>query len=336
MREDPSPYSELRRDLVSGEWVLIAPTRARRKEDSQSALHRTVSPKEHCPFENPQATGHGDPLLTFRSPRHPDTWFLQIIPNKYPGVTKGDICPVKEQHGPFSRMEGIGFHELLILHDHAMPIGDLISEEMDILLRALQDRYRVIAENPCADYISIFHNWGPEGGASLDHPHLQILSLPIVPPDIEDSLLGSKRYYKKYGSCVHCEIINWEQREQERIIFENEQAIVIAPYVSRTSYEVRIFPKVHQSYFEDATSRARLAIAEALRFTLAQIKKKLDDPDLNFFIHTAPVHNKELWQYYHWHIEVLPRMSHLAGLELGTGIDIVVVDPKDAAALLRL
>ncbi len=333
--QEEHPKSELRRDLVSGDWILLAKARANRYHDLLQKKQREIPPREGCPFENPQATTHGEPFLVYRKPEDHSDWLIQVVQNKYPAVNDVETFSDKRKVGLFDVQDGIGAHELLLFRNHEKPLADLHSGDIDLMLKAIQERYLDIGSRASTNYISMFHNWGSRAGASIYHPHLQIISLPIVPPDIEDSLQGSKRYFKRFGHCVHCAVVEWEQEEKNRIIFENDEAIVIAPFVSRVSYEVRIFPKKHSPYFEESTPTKRSAIADALYFSLSRIKEVLGDPDLNFFIHTAPVKNKDAWLHYHWHIEILPRMSFMAGLELGTGIDIVVVDPDEVAALLR-
>jgi len=157
--------------------------------------------------------------------------------------------------------------------------------------------------------------------------------MPILPADVHRSLEGAERYYGMYGKCVHCEMINWE-KEEKRVVFQNECFIVFAPFVPRVNFELRIYPKQHQPNFEKITEIERKYLAEALQKALYGLYKGLKNPDYNFFIHTAPCDEKS-HDYYHWHIEILPKTSTWAGLELGTGVEVITIKPEEVAEFLR-
>jgi UDPglucose--hexose-1-phosphate uridylyltransferase len=162
-----------------------------------------------------------------------------------------------------------------------------------------------------------------------------MISIPVIPPDVEHSLAGSTDYFRKNKKCVHCSMIDWEKFDRKRIIFENDDAIAFAPFVSKEPFEFRIFPKKHLPYFEDTPKKDLVSVAMALKASLAMLEKKMPGIDYNFFIHTAPVKNKAKYGHYHWHLEVQPKISTAGGFELGTGIEITVVDPEEAAAFIR-
>ncbi len=326
--------SELRQDLVSGDWIVIAPKRAKKAGQFLKKIKRIKQPIKGCPFENPQETGHGEPLLLYLEAGS-KKWLIQVVKNKFPAFTHQNIKALVFKNGPYSVLSGVGHHEVLIMRDHNKNIPHLDDKNVFLVFKAFQERYRSLAKDCCSAYISIFHNWGLRAGASIYHPHCQITSIPVIPPDIQHSFSGSLRYFKKNKECVHCAMIKWEKKNENRIIFENKEAIVFAPFVSREPFELRVFPKQHLPYFEDTSDDILRDIAEALKTALLKMEKHLKDPDYNFFIHTAPVLNKKSYSHYHWHIEILPKVSISAGFELGTGIEITVVDPDDAAKLLR-
>lgn len=232
-------------------------------------------------------------------------------------------------------MDGRGYHNIVITRDHNKNFSHLSSADALSLFMAFQQRYRSSLKDPCLAYILIFHNWGPKAGASVYHPHYQMIGIPVIPPDVGHSLDGSAAYFKKNKKCVHCAMIEWEKKNKRRIIFENKNAIAFAPFVSREPFEVRIFPKNHSSYFENASVRDLQSVVSLLQKSLLAMEKRLGDPDYNFFIHTAPLRNKKRYHHYHWHIEILPKILISAGFELGTGIEITVVDPDEAARILR-
>ena len=326
------PFSELRQDLVSGDWIVVAPKRRDRPQDFKDGVHRKRAPKKGCPFEDPRSIDHSEPILQVNDKKG---WALMIVENKYPAFSLRDTCSVIGRHGPYAVTDGIGHHDLLITRDHDKNFPKLSPAAAFQVFRAFQDRYLMLSHDSCISYVSIFHNWGPKAGASLYHPHYQIVAIPVVPPDFQHSVSGSRKYFAQHKKCVHCAMIDWERKEKKRIIFENAGAIAFAPFVSRGTFEVRIFPKRHLPYFEDTSLSDLSSVVEALQASLRMVTKALKDPDYNFFIHTAPVLGKKRHGNYHWHLEILPKVSVYAGFELGTGIEINAVDPDPAAKILR-
>jgi UDPglucose--hexose-1-phosphate uridylyltransferase len=324
--------SELRQDLVSGDWIVIAPRRAKKPEQFIKKEKRMRAPIKGCPFENPRKSGHANPIWIYPQG---ENWRVQIVPNKYPAFIHKPICPGAEKHGPYSVISGVGHHELVITRDHHRNFSHLNKKDANLVFKALQERYRLLIKDACSIYVSIFHNWGPKAGASIYHPHYQIISIPVIPPDIGHSLSGSRNYFGKFKKCVHCVMIDWERKNKRQIVYENKEAVAFTPFVSREPFELRIFPKKHLPYFEDTPPAVREAVVEALQKALSKIEKRLHDPDYNFFIHTSPILNKNRYRHYHWHIEIQPKISISAGFELGTGIEITVVDPDEAAKILK-
>ena len=324
----------MRQDLVTGDWILIAPGRANRPlEFFKNKAKRKPTPVFACPFENLDKSGHKTPLLLYGAK---NDWSTIVIPNKFPALAPAKKIGVWMKHGPYKKYPAIGRHELIITRDHDNNFLGLSVPRALEVFRAFRDRYLAyIQESRYIAYVSIFHNWGPSAGASIYHPHYQILAVPIVPPDVAHSLRGSREYFEKNGRCVHCDIIKHERRDKIRVIFENDHAIAFTPYVSRTPFEVRVFPKMHSPYFEESSSAVIECLVESLRATLKFFYKRLNDPDYNFFVHTAPILEKKGYSHYHWHLEIIPKISTPAGFELSTGIDINVVDPAAAAAFLR-
>jgi UDPglucose--hexose-1-phosphate uridylyltransferase len=327
-------YSELRQDLVSGDWIVIAPDRAKRPHQLITKVpKRKKTPLKECPFEDLQKSGNQEPILRYDDKR--GNWIIQIIENKYPAFIYKNINAQFRKIGPYSVVEGIGHHDLLITRDHYKNFAHLDKKVAFLVFQALRERYRMICQNSCINYVSIFHNWGPKAGASVFHPHYQIIAVPVVPPDVKYSLLGSISFFKKHKKCVHCVMIQYEKRMKNRIVYENKGAIVFAPFVSRKPFELRIFPKKHYSFFEETAERDLALVSQALQQALLKLERKLNDVDYNFFIHTAPIFDKRKYFSYHWHIEVYPQLSISAGFELSTGIEINVVDPDEAAQILN-
>ncbi len=333
--------SELRRDIVSGDWILIAPARGKRPDEYARKEQRKSAPISNCPLESYVAPKSGGQVVISAYPPS-DAWKVIVVPNKYPAVTsQHDIDPSAipqlskiNEMGPYSVKTGFGHHDLIITRDHDKAFPDLSAEDAAMVIGAFRDRYLRLLKHKNISYVGMFHNFGEKAGATLYHPHYQILAVSVVPPDVEHSLKGSAKYFREHNKCVHCVILNWEIKQKKRIIFENKWAVAFTPYFSRVPFEIRVFPKKHLSYFEDTSSEALLGITEVLQESLKKLKKALD-PDYNFFIHTAPIQQKQSYTHYHWHIEILPKISHYAGFELQTGMEINVVDPDEAAKFIR-
>jgi UDPglucose--hexose-1-phosphate uridylyltransferase len=323
--------SELRQDLVSGDWILIAPGRGKRPDQFVDKKKNKKTPKSACLFEFPEKVSGGTVISAHPSIEH---WRVQIVPNKYPVVAHDGIAAVFAKQGPYFIAPGVGHHDLVITKNHNKNFPKLNRSDANLLFQSFKDRYKVLAQDKYIAYVAIFHNWGHKAGASIYHPHYQMISIPVVPPDVEHSLKGSKDYFDKHNECVHCVEINWEMKERKRIIYENEHAVAFAPYVSRSPFEIRVFPKNHLSYFEDTGKEETDSVIEVLQKSLSLLEKSLNDPDYNFFIHTVPTRKKDDFTHYHWHIEIKPKISIPAGFELGTGIEINVVDPDEAAKFL--
>lgn len=326
--------SEFRQDIVSGDWILIAPRRARRGHSFIQRIKRVREPKKTCVFEDPEKYGN-KVIGTYLD--HGHDWRIKIIRNKFPAVAhshRNKKLFKETKKSIYSVFAGIGHHEIVITRDHDAGYENLDIEDASQVLQAFRDRYLEFIRDRNLSYVSIFHNSGLSAGASVYHPHYQIVAIPIIPPDVRHSLHGSHRYYEEHKRCVHCDMISLEQREKKRIIFENKSAVVFAPYVSRTPFEMRIFPKEHSPFFEETNPETMTDIAECLQVSINRMKKALAC-DYNFFVHTSPIANKSHYHHYHWHIELLPKLTHLAGFELNTGITVNTVDPDHAAKLLR-
>lgn len=338
MADAEHKYSELRQDIVSGEWVVIATGRARRPNEFISQAKPLKSSKKDCPFEaldeNRTLTVTEDGKL-FEGAADPEgEWFVEVIPNKFPAFSPRNYCPDIEPHGPYRRTDGVGFHEVVIMRPHDRSIAEMSVGEVGNIVRAYRQRFEALEREQCVEYISLIHNHGPLSGASIAHPHSQLIAIPVIPPDVMRSLAGSERYFLAKRECVHCVMIAHERSEQERIVFENDQFIAFAPFASHASFEIRIFPKRHSARFLAIAEDEIAPFAETLHASLAKLFHGLNDPSFNFFIHTSPTRAKGT-DHYHWHVEILPKTGIWGGFEFGTGIEISTIRPEDAADFLR-
>ncbi len=337
MESENKNISELRRDLVSGAWVAYASKRKLRPDVHKGGTPRVSDNTDDpatCPFcrENFDKQGQEADTLVYWDKK--GDWTIRVFPNKFPIFSPEAKHLDKHDVGPFEVMNGVGYHEVLIAADHRKNFPDLPLDKVRQVIDAYQERYLALMHKRDVKYISIFKNYGQSAGASIVHPHSQIVAMPIIDPDVARSLKGSEKFFRAHQQCVHCLMLEWEMETGERIIFENEDFVALCPFVSRVSFETRIYPKRHLSYFERITPEQKDRLAETIKKTLGKLKKNLDDPDYNLFLHTAPC-DGQLYEHYHWHLEIFPKTNIWAGLELSTGIEVCSVLPEDAAKLIR-
>lgn len=328
------PISELRQDIVSGDWVVIATGRAKRPHEFlQSRRHSFRQQKKTCPFEAP----HKDALLRLDSQGAGSggNWWVEVIPNKYPALARHGVCALYHASGPYQWTDGVGSHEVVVSRDHDRSFALMSDEEAALVVRAYQERCLALKNDACVEYVSIFHNHGPGSGATIAHPHSQIIAIPVVPPDVGRSLKGSAAYFHQQKVCVHCVVIEHELKVKTRLVYENDHFLVIAPYASKSAFELRIFPRGHSPHFEALSEEGQKSLANALRVSLAKLFKGLQNPDYNFFLHTAPTGDMKEFHHYHWHFEIVPKTAIWAGFEIGTGIEISTIAPESAAKFLR-
>jgi UDPglucose--hexose-1-phosphate uridylyltransferase len=232
-------------------------------------------------------------------------------------------------------MNGVGAHEVIVSGtSHENDLAEMSVDDVARVVRAWSERYQFHCQNPRVQYVLVINNHLKEAGASLEHPHTQLFGIPLVPPSIEEELAGMRRYQHDHGRCVYCDIIRNEDQAKDRVIFENDQFLVYAPYASRTPFESHVIPKRHETRFETMTPDEQRSFAQALHQLTGRITKGLNNPPFNFYIHTLPCHAPENTPY-HWHLELLPKLAIAAGFELGSGVMINVATPESAAEFLR-
>lgn len=316
--------------------MLFATERSKRPDyGSVKPKHPDYQPKDNCPFED--LYGSGQEVLWFYP--NNEKWEVAVIKNKYPALEPG-ICVPGVKNGPFNINDAIGSHDVIVYRDHDIQLGDMTIRQLESLIKVYKKRYNEIVENGggCIQHIMIFHNFGSGVGGSLYHPHSQIVSMPILPPDIARSLRGSAKFYKENNKRIYDLIIKWELEQSKRIVYENDFFIAFCPFVSKYPYEIRIFPKDSHAHFEQMPDALDKYLAEMMSTVFRKIKKALDNPHYNFFVHTALVKENpesKFHEFYTWHLEIIPKVSIIGGFELGTGVYVNTVDPDEAAKLLK-
>lgn len=332
--------SILRKDPVSGGWVIFAEERARRVPDYQS-VHPATGEDRLCPFceGNESATPHE--IHAIRPPgasANGPSWSLRVIPNKFAVLRiEGDLN--RSGDGIYDMMNGVGAHEIIIetpRHDARM--GDYSQGRMEQLIRAYRDRVVDLHRDQRFKYVQIFRNYGTAAGALMEHPHSQLIALPIAPRWIKEELANAREHYAYKERCLFCDIVNQEARERERVVFENRSFLAFAPFAAKFPFETWILPKAHAHDFQFLADSDIAPLAEALRKTIHGIQLALDNPPFNFIIHSAPRVSPSsggIQREFHWHIEIIPRITRIAGFEWGTGFYINSTLPEQAAEFLR-
>lgn len=325
------PTSELRQDLVTGDWVIIATARAKRP-DEFAAAPRIEGAAGPDIFEDPKASGQENDTLIYMRPD--GDWSLRVFPNKYPAVSRAAGRPKSLADGPYFGMSAIGYHEVIVTRDGKRSIANLETWQVAELIDAYQDRYLALMNQPSVSYIQIFHNHGKEAGASLPHPHSQLMALPVVAPYVESILTGAERFYKSHRQRVYGAMVDYEREKKKRLVYENDDFVVFAPYASRVAFELWVVGKRPNPYFERITDEEKFACGDALQKALQSLYHGLGDPAYNFYLNTAPCDGRD-YPHFQWHIEITPRIGTWGGLELSTGIEISSIEPEKAAAFLR-
>jgi UDPglucose--hexose-1-phosphate uridylyltransferase len=323
---------ELRKDPIVGRWVIIATERGRRPSDfaPEPTALRGAAGCVFCPG-NEEATP--PELLTFRA-EGTGQWTLRVVPNKFPALQiEGELSPSGE--GIYDRMNGVGAHEVIVeTPDHFANLGTLSVGALADVLYAYRERLLDLRKDPRFEYILIFKNQGAPAGASLEHPHSQLIATPIIPELVAQELAGAERYYRMKERCVWCDIVRQERRDGQRIILEEKGFVAVAPFAPRFPFETWVLPASHRATFESMEPGDVDALARLLRELVARLNRVLRDPPYNYALHTAPLRLVEL-DHFHWHLEFMPKLTRVAGFEWGSGFFINPVPPEDAAAALR-
>lgn len=329
--------SQLRQDLVTGDWVVIATSRGNRpfnhKKVQKAWDPEDIPSEKDCIFCDPEKSGQEEDVLIYNT--SDGDWSLRVFPNKYPAFARpaGGRMQHKEE-GPYFWMDGVGYHEVIVTRDHDKHIGHLDPFMVAEVLDAYQTRYVELMNRKSVRYVEIFHNHGKAVGGSIYHPHSQLAAIPIISPYIKLELKGAELYHEANNKCAYCAMLEWELEHQKRMVFENELFAAFCPFASRAAFEVWVMPKQHKPYFERSTDEEKIAGGEALHEAVGRISRFLEEPSYNYYLHTSPCDGKD-YPHFHWHIEILPKTSIWAGFELSTGVEISAIEPERAAEFLR-
>jgi UDPglucose--hexose-1-phosphate uridylyltransferase len=323
------PEPEIRKDPVVDRWVIVSTDRLGRTQE----LHAEAPPSRlhACPFcaGNERLT----PQESFAI-RDENGWRIRVVPNAFPALRRVNEFRSLSQNG-FERWSGLGIHEVIIeCPHHESSLANLPAAHLADIFRVYRQRIRAGKDDPRLIYPMIFKNCGADAGATLEHAHSQIILMPCVPLIAHEELDGANRFREATGRCVFCDLRDREQTAGVRMVCESAEFTAFAAFAGRFPFETWILPKHHASHFEEISDAETDALAEMMRTVLRKLSLGLNDPPYNFYIHSAPL-NEPATSAYHWHIEILPRLTGTAGFEWGTGFAINPVPPEQAAAYLR-
>jgi len=328
--------SELRRDPITGRWIIVDTDHPTMPEEyeSESPTWRSVT----CPFCYGNESMTPSEISVIRDPSTPPNspgWQVRVVSNKFPALQIEGVLD-RRGLGIYDMTNGIGAHEIIVETPyHNKDLSDLLINEIESYIWMLCQRSLDLAKDQRLKYLMIFKNYGPAAGASLEHPHTQLIALPMVPKNVKEELLGAKHYFDYRERCIFCDMLRQEEDEKERIIVENKNFIAFCPFVSRFPFEIWIMPRKHNGYFESMTGEEIHNIAGILKEIIVKLKKVFGNLAYNFIIHSTPVNSESETESFHWHLEFMPKLTRVAGFEWGTGFYVVPTPPEIAAKILR-
>lgn len=326
---------ELRKDPVSGRWVIVASERRSRPSDFH--VETDVRRGGFCPFceGNEDKTPHQ--IASYPALKGEATnaqWAVRVVPNKFPALgIEGSLR--KRGVGVYDMMNGVGAHEVIIeTPAHVTTPTALSDPHFGLVVRAYADRLLDLQRDRRFAYGLVFKNVGRQAGASLEHTHSQLIVTPVVPLQVATEMQCCKQFDDYRGRCLLCDIVMQEIEDGRRVVEQTDNFLVVAPYASRFPFEMWILPKTHSAHFTDMNAPMIAEFASVLRRALSSLEVSLQNPAYNYILHTSPFGVGEIG-YYHWHVEIIPRLTRIAGFEWGTGFYINTVAPEEAADYLR-
>ncbi len=325
---------ELRYNVITRDWVIIATERAKRPDQfKRKGAEKKQLPAyvASCPFcpGNEKMT----PAATYSVPED-GNWRVRVTPNKFAalsseGERKRSVQGIKRM------ITGVGVHEVIVeTPDHSMTTALLKEAEVETIVQAYLHRFNAASSDPRVEQVTIFKNHGDAAGTSLEHPHSQLIATPVITTQLRDRLISALEHYDEFGECIFCRVLDQELKDGARVVAETEHFVTVVHFAALTPFSMLIMPRRHMACFNEMTDAEASDLARILRRTLLKLYRGLDDPDFNYVIRTAPTENTGV-KYYHWYVSIIPRLTKMAGFELGSGMFINVSLPEENAAYLR-
>ena len=336
--------SELRKDPIVNRWVIIAAERGRRPSDFKAEAETPKS--EGCPFCEGNEAKTPAEIFALRDPGPPNSpgWRVRVVPNKFPALAiEGEL--VRSGIGRLDHMTGIGAHEVIIESPrHSDDLPTMTAGQVVDVLCTYAQRTCDLRRDERVRHMMVFRNYQAQAGASLSHPHSQLIALPFIPQLVKEKLASAREHYLRKERCIFCDLLEQELASPERVIYRNDHFVVLSPFAARFPFSVEIYPLEHCHDFVMMDSTKQYALADVLQYILQQYKTTLPDPAYNMTLQTSPSTSPrpgrpDYWGTiaydYHWHLELFPRLTKMAGFEWGTGCYINPVSPEAAAEYLR-
>lgn len=326
---------ELRQNFFTKEWVIIATERAKRPEElaSHHAARNIASFVPTCPFcpGNESKT----PPEIVRVPADGGVpWQVRVIPNKFAALLR-ELQPTRTIQRSRRSLVGFGVHDVIVeTPDHAQALALMPDGAVANILRIYKARYDALSLDSRIAQVTIFKNHGVDAGTSLEHPHSQLVASPVISHQVRERLEEALRHYDEYGECIFCQMIEEELGELTRIVLSTDHFVALEPFASPTPFATYIFPRRHMASFGDVSANEIADLGRVLRTVLAKLYHGLHDPDFNYTIRSAPAEATGV-KYFHWYVSIIPRLTRVAGFELGSGMFINTVMPEEAARFLR-
>ncbi len=332
---------ELRQSRATKDWVIVATERAQRPRDFVSKSPRKHLPEhdDTCPFCPGNEHVTPPEITAYRSGlSEPNTkgWRLRVIPNKFSALAGTGSRKRESVDNFYRRMDGVGTHEVIIeTPQHNLSLATMSAPQVEEVFLAYRERYKELRGDGRFSIVIIFRNHGARAGTSLEHPHSQLIGTPVVPTHIRRLLEEAMRYYDDHGTCVFCDSLATELRSKDRLVFETKNFVAFEPFASSVPFETTVISKTHNASFGNISEREAREAANVTQSILQTIHLKLGDPDFNLVIRTSPF-SDENEDFYHWYIQIYPRLTTMAGFELGSGINITTAVPEETAKFLRI
>lgn len=326
---------ELRQDPITKKWVIIATERSKRPSDFH--VQKEEKKEGTCPFCKGNESLTPPEIISYREagtkPNQPG-WWIRVVPNKFPALQMNyNEKPPQEKF--YTVLPGRGAHEVIIeTSEHDTSLEKHSLGQLEEIFRSWRERHDQLMKENNIKYIQIFKNEGAVAGASLHHPHSQLLAVSLIPDVVAEELDGARKYYQENQKCIYCEINGVELQNNTRIVEENDGFVAYCPFASRFPFEIWIVPKQHNASFSALDDSLLKHLSRITKETISKLNVSLNHPPYNLILHTAPVGYQDV-PYYHWHIEILPRLTIIAGFEWGTGIYINPTPPEEAARYLK-
>ncbi len=331
---DSAPPPELRRDPITSNWVILAAGRSKRPHAPAAVQVQEGRRQRDCPFCEGRESETPAETCAFREGKGCDCpgWTIRVFPNKFPILARATHTMDRNPATATDRRPAAGSHEVIVDSPfHNLTPWEIGRDQVLAMLQMYRDRILAYRSDALVEYVHIIRNHKAGGAASQEHPHSQLFGLPFIPPIIDNELSGFEREWSTEAACLMCDIIRDEEGNESRMVDANDSFVAFSPFASRLPYETWIVPREHQQRFEDCDHLD--SMAELMTGLLNRYRTQLGDPPFNYWIHTYPLHGES--RPYHWHLEIVPRITVPGGLEMGAGVWVNTVAPEDAATALR-